>query len=43
MSDRHRRIAERLLVRPQPHVHGRLAERPRWSQRRRTLVRRVIG
>jgi monoamine oxidase len=30
MSDAHRRIADRLLVRPQPHVQGRLAERPRW-------------
>jgi len=39
MSRAHQRMADRVMVRPQPAIEGRLAERPRWSQRRRTLAR----
>jgi monoamine oxidase len=38
MSKAHARMAAKKLVRPQPAVHGRLGLRPRWSERRRTIV-----
>lgn len=38
MSKAHARMAAKKLVRPQPAVQGKLAARPRWAERRRSIL-----